>query len=76
MILLLFAPVPPLSTATNQRVTLLHCLSIVENKNFTELFPKGPKYREPKPFIWKRNFTLITDSVEDYARRWAKEEEV
>ena len=41
-----------------------------------DILSKGPKYREPTTFSWKYNFKLVLDSVEDYARRWAKEEEV
>ena len=35
---------------------------------------KGPKYREPKSINWKHNFKILMDSVEDYARQWAKRE--
>ena len=41
-----------------------------------DLISKGPKYREPHSFSWKYNFKLIMDSVEEYARKWAKQEEV
>ena len=51
-------------------------LSIVENNILRELLSKGLKYREPKTFTWKQNSTSIMDSVEDYARCWANEEEV
>jgi hypothetical protein len=34
-----------------------------------------PKYREPKSMNWKHNFKILMDSVEDYARQWAKREE-
>ncbi|XP_061178497.1 uncharacterized protein LOC133187152 isoform X2 [Saccostrea echinata] len=34
----------------------------------------GPKFREPRSFSWRRNFINIVDSVEDYARRWARHE--
>jgi len=36
----------------------------------------GPKYREPEHINWNQNFKLLTDSVGDYARKWAKQEEV
>ena len=49
--------------------------NIVENVQLKGILAKGPKYREPKSFSWKYNFKLIMDSVEDYARRWAKQEE-
>ena len=51
-------------------------LNIVENLKLRDILSKGPKYREPTTFSWKYNFKLVMDSVEDYARRWAKEEEV
>jgi hypothetical protein len=35
---------------------------------------RGPKYREPKSINWKHNFKILMDSVEDYARQWAKSE--
>jgi hypothetical protein len=34
----------------------------------------GSKYREPKSINWKYNFKILMDSVEDYARQWAKRE--
>ena len=36
------------------------------------MFGNGPKYREPKSINWKHNFKILMDSVEDYARQWAK----
>ena len=40
-----------------------------------EVFVKGPKYHdEPKSINWKHNFKILMDSVEDYARQWAKRE--
>ena len=41
-----------------------------------DLISKCPKYREPHSFSWKYNFKLIMDSVEEFARKWAKQEEV
>jgi hypothetical protein len=38
------------------------------------VFAKGPKYREPKSIYWKHNIKILMDSVEDYARQWAKRE--
>jgi hypothetical protein len=35
---------------------------------------KGPKFREPRSFKFQQNFISIMDSVEDYARWWAKSE--
>jgi len=39
-----------------------------------ELLANGPKYREPKSINWKHNFKIRMDSVDDYARLWAKRE--
>ena len=39
------------------------------------MFAKEPKYREPKSMNWKHNFKILMNSVEDYARQWAKREE-
>ena len=38
------------------------------------MFAKGPKYREPKSINSKHNIKILMDSVEDYARQWAKRE--
>ena len=77
MIILLFAPVPPLSTASNKQVTLSRVMfALFRIKNFQKLIYKGPKYRKLKSFSWKQNSPLLMDSVEDYVRRWAKEEKV
>ena len=35
----------------------------------------GPKYREQTKINWNQNFKIIMDSVEDYAHKWAKEED-
>ena len=35
---------------------------------------KGPKFREPRSFTWRQNYMTIMNSVEEYARRWAKSE--
>ena len=50
-------------------------LNIVDNLKLKDLLSKGPKYREAKSFNWKFNFKLVMDSVEDYARRWSRDEE-
>ena len=41
-----------------------------------DILSKGPKYREPRSFTWKQNSKLILNSVEEYARCWAKKEDV
>ena len=51
-------------------------LNIIQNKQLRDLISKGPKYREFHSFSWKYNFKLIMDSVEEYARKWTKQEEV
>ena len=51
-------------------------LSIVENLKLREILSKGPKYREPASFSWKYNSKIIMDAVEDYARRWVKQEDI
>ena len=51
-------------------------LNIVDDPNLRDILFKGPKYREARPFSWKYNFKLVMDTVEQYARDWAKQEEV
>ena len=46
----------------------------ISNTRLRDLITKGPKFREIKSFTWKGNFQLIIDSVEDYAKKWAKSE--
>jgi hypothetical protein len=49
-------------------------VNIVTNEELRLLIFKGPKFRESLSFKWQQNFISIKDSVEDYARRWAKSE--
>ena len=44
------------------------------NTSLPDIFAKGQKCREPKSTNWRHNFKIIiiTDSVYDYARQWAK----
>ena len=51
-------------------------LSIVRNQKLKDILRKGPKYREPVSFSWHQNFNIIMDACEEYARRWAKKEDV
>ena len=51
-------------------------LNIVRISKLKDILSKGPKYREPRSFTWKQNSKLILDSVEEYARRCAKKEDV
>ena len=51
-------------------------LSIIPNNKLRDLFFKGPKFRPPRSINWRYNFKLLMDSVEEYARRWAKREKV
>ena len=50
--------------------------NIVRISKLGDILSKGPKYREPRSFTWKQNSKLILDSVEEYARLWAKNEDV
>ena len=50
-------------------------LNIVDNLKLKDLISKGPKYTEAKSFNWKYNFKLVMEFVEDFARRWSKDEE-
>ena len=43
---------------------------------FINVLRKGPEYREPVSFSWHQNFNIIMDACEEYARRWAKKEDV
>ena len=47
----------------------------MENDLLRDVLAKGPKYREPRRINWNHNFKTIMDSVEDYARKWAKKEQ-
>ena len=49
-------------------------LKIINNISLREVFDKGPTYREPKSINWKHDFKILMDSVENYARQWAKRE--
>jgi hypothetical protein len=49
-------------------------VNIVQNEDQRSLILKDPKFREPCSFKWRHNFVSIMDSVEEYARRWAKSE--
>ena len=51
-------------------------LNIVSNRKLRDLLNKGPKYREPVSYSWHQNFGIIMDACEEYARRWAKKEDV
>ena len=51
-------------------------LNIVRNIKLRDLLSKGPKYREPVSYSWHQNFDIIMDACEEYARRWAKKEDV
>ena len=51
-------------------------LDIINNTQLRDLISKRPKYRESPSFTWKYNFKLVMDAIEDYARTWAKQEDV
>ena len=47
--------------------------------NLKDLLSKGPIYREHVSYSWHQNFGIIMDACEhdeEYARRWAKKEDV
>ena len=48
----------------------------MRNIKLRDLLNKGPKYREPVSYSWHQNFDIIMDACEEYARRWAKKEDV
>ena len=50
--------------------------NIVRISKHRDILSKGSKYKKPRCFTWKQNSKLIFDSVEEYARRWAKKEDV
>ena len=51
-------------------------LNIIQHENLRKVISHGPKFREPQYINWNHNFKIIMDSVEDYARAWAKREKV
>ena len=51
-------------------------LNIVRNVKLRDILSKGPKYWEPVLYSWHQNFGIIMDACEEYARRWAKKEDV
>ena len=51
-------------------------LNIVRNIKLRDILRKGPKYREPVSYSWHQNFGIIMEACEEYARRWAKKEDV
>ena len=51
-------------------------LNIVRNIKLRDLLRKRQKYREPISYSWHQNFCIIMDACEEYARRWAKKEDV
>ena len=51
-------------------------LNIVRICKLRDILSKGPNDRKSRYFTWKQNSKLILDSVEEYARRWGKQEDV
>ena len=51
-------------------------LIVINNTSLREVFAKWTIYREPRSINWKNNFKILMDSVEDYAKQWAKPEKV
>ena len=74
---------PPPCNCSDSQILYAQCghivtgdLSIVRNIKMRDLLRKGPKYREPVSYSWHQNFGIIMDACEEYARRWAKKEDV
>jgi len=51
-------------------------LATVTNDNLRNTLRKGSKYRKSQHINWNQNFEVLVDSVEDYVRKWVKQEEV
>ncbi|XP_070575253.1 cytochrome P450 1A1-like isoform X3 [Ptychodera flava] len=51
-------------------------LNLVEHHHLRKILSCGPKSGEPRRINWNHNFKIIMDSVEEYARKWAKREDV
>ena len=49
-------------------------LKIIENAKLRELVSKGSKYREPNKINWKATENMIFESIDFYAERWAKQD--
>lgn len=47
-------------------------VNIVNNDDLKSLILKGQNFREPRSFNWRSNFIHIMNSVEEYAKQWAK----
>ena len=73
---LLVAPVQvPHSYIIRLATLYLVTLRLSTTALYEMCFTKGPKYREHKSINWKYNFKILLDSVEDYARQWARREQ-
>ena len=51
-------------------------LKVTENAKLRELVAKGPKYREPNRVNWKATETMFLESIDLYAKKWSKREQV
>ena len=49
-------------------------LNIVRNQTTQRSVAQGPEYSELVSFSWQKNFDIIIDGCEEFARRWAKKE--
>ena len=45
-------------------------------KNLQIFYAKAQKFREPVSLSWHKNFDIIMDACDAYARQWAKKEDV
>ena len=51
-------------------------LRVIENAKLRELVAKGPTYREPNRVNWKATETMFLGSIDLYAKKWSKREQV
>ena len=49
---------------------------VIENVKLRELVAKGPKYREPNKNNWQSAETVVSNSIDLYAKQWSKREQV
>jgi hypothetical protein len=43
-------------------------LNIIQHESIRKVISHGPKFKEPQHIIWRHNFKIIMDAVEDYAK--------
>ena len=74
---------PPSCSCCDSKILYAPCghivtgdLNIVRNQKLRDILRNGKKYRGPVSFSWHLNFKIVMDASEEYARRWAKKEDV